>query len=145
MLTKANEDYEINENASRKIPSTLDSLSSNVPDEEISGSSEASEAEVDYKMRLLASLQIPSEEVQRKTILQRVYSKKLSNSYQLGNQLSRKWSTGAGPRLGCVHDYPVELRLQALELTNLYPSRKRIAALPSPLGCPSTSEEENDN
>ncbi|KAL3581279.1 hypothetical protein D5086_015611 [Populus alba] len=33
-----------------------------------------------------------------------------ASSYQLGHQLSLKWSTGAGPRIGCVADYPLKLR-----------------------------------
>lgn len=63
-------------------------------------------------------------------ILQRINSKKAANSYQLGNQLSLKWTTGAGPRIGCVADYPVELRVQALEFVNLSP---RTTAPPSPI------------
>ena len=43
------------------------------------------------------------------------------SSYQLGHQLSSKWSTGAGPRIGCVKDYPLEVRVQALEFVNLSP------------------------
>ncbi|GKV15353.1 hypothetical protein SLEP1_g26148 [Rubroshorea leprosula] len=43
------------------------------------------------------------------------------NSYQLGKQLSCKWTTGAGPRIGCVRDYPLELQSRALEQVNLSP------------------------
>ncbi|KAJ6756353.1 IQ DOMAIN-CONTAINING PROTEIN IQM3 [Salix purpurea] len=30
-----------------------------------------------------------------------------------------KWSTGAGPRIGSIADYPAEVRAQALEFVNL--------------------------
>ena len=59
--------------------------------------------------------------VPREKILQRINSKKEMKSYQLGKQLSFKWTTGAGPRIGCVRDYPSELQLQALEQVNLSP------------------------
>lgn len=58
--------------------------------------------------------------VPKKEILQRMMSKK-DDSYQLGDQLSLKWSTGAGPRIGCVADYPLKLRVQALEMVELTP------------------------
>ncbi|XP_058771227.1 IQ domain-containing protein IQM3-like [Vicia villosa] len=82
-----------------------------------------------YKRTLSGGLQSPrSTEVSKTAILQRINSKKGSQSYQLGHSLLRKWSTGAGPRIGCVNDYPVELRLQALEMVNLSPKLP-----PSPL------------
>nr|XP_025634958.1 IQ domain-containing protein IQM3-like isoform X4 [Arachis hypogaea]XP_025663281.1 IQ domain-containing protein IQM3-like isoform X4 [Arachis hypogaea] len=74
-----------------------------------------------YMRTLSGGLQSPRAEVPKTSILQRINSKKASKSYQLGHQLSSKWSTGAGPRIGCVNDYPVELRLQALEMLNLSP------------------------
>ncbi|KAK4257799.1 hypothetical protein QN277_007337 [Acacia crassicarpa] len=36
-------------------------------------------------------------------------------------RLSRKWSTGAGPRIGCVRDYPGHLQSRALEQVSLSP------------------------
>ncbi|KAL4318272.1 hypothetical protein GQ457_18G002230 [Hibiscus cannabinus] len=39
----------------------------------------------------------------------------------MSNRLSCKWSTGVGPRIGCVRDYPLELQSQALEQVNLSP------------------------
>jgi len=36
-------------------------------------------------------------------------------------RLSCKWSTGAGPRIGCVRDYPADLQFKALEQVNLSP------------------------
>ncbi|CAK9327944.1 unnamed protein product [Citrullus colocynthis] len=49
------------------------------------------------------------------SILKRITSQKETKSYQLGKQLSCKWTTGAGPRIGCACDYPAELQCQALE------------------------------
>ncbi|KAF3322923.1 hypothetical protein FCM35_KLT12912 [Carex littledalei] len=65
-------------------------------------------------------------------ILSRINSKKGMKSYQLGKQLSSKWCTGVGPRIGCVRDYPSELRLLALEQVNLSPRH----AGPSRFGSP---------
>lgn len=93
----------------------------------------------EYKRTLSGGLKSPRADVPKKAILQRINSKKIVNSYQLGHQLSLKWTTGAGPRIGCVADYPVELRLQALELVNLSPRTpptpsysKRMAGFPTP-------------
>ncbi|KAI3695752.1 hypothetical protein L1987_78752 [Smallanthus sonchifolius] len=74
-----------------------------------------------YKRSLSGGLRSPKSDVPKKAILERINSKKVACSYQLGHQLSLKWSTGAGPRIGCIADYPIELRLQALEFTNLSP------------------------
>ncbi|CAA3005518.1 IQ domain-containing IQM1-like [Olea europaea subsp. europaea] len=41
--------------------------------------------------------------------------------YNLANHLSCKWSTGVGPRIGCVREYPADLQFQALEQVNLSP------------------------
>uniref|UniRef100_A0A7N0ZSW8 IQ domain-containing protein IQM2-like n=1 Tax=Kalanchoe fedtschenkoi TaxID=63787 RepID=A0A7N0ZSW8_KALFE len=41
--------------------------------------------------------------------------------YQLGKQLSCTWTSGAGPRIGCVRDYPTELQNHALEKVSLSP------------------------
>ncbi|KAK9099381.1 hypothetical protein Syun_026426 [Stephania yunnanensis] len=64
-------------------------------------------------------------------------------TFELGKPLSRKWSTGVGPRIGCVRDYPTELRFRALEISNLSP-RARVTcggnggggAIPSPRPSP---------
>lgn len=61
------------------------------------------------------------ETIPQESILKRINSRKGMNSYQLGKQLSCKWTTGAGPRIGCVRDYPSELQFQALEKVNLSP------------------------
>ncbi|XWS73429.1 hypothetical protein CRYUN_Cryun02cG0127500 [Craigia yunnanensis] len=61
------------------------------------------------------------EGIPEESILRRINSKKGMKSYQLGKQLSCKWTTGAGPRIGCVRDYPSELQFRALEQVNLSP------------------------
>ncbi|XP_010925537.2 IQ domain-containing protein IQM1-like [Elaeis guineensis] len=48
---------------------------------------------------------------------------------ELSKCLSCKWTTGAGPRIGCVREYPADLQSKALEQVNLSP---RI--IPSPVG-----------
>ncbi|TXG49348.1 hypothetical protein EZV62_025223 [Acer yangbiense] len=74
-----------------------------------------------YKRTLSCNPQVPGKSVPKKEILKTIKSKKEASSYQLGNQLSLNWSTGAGPRIGCVADYPQKLRVQALEYVNLSP------------------------
>lgn len=82
-----------------------------------------------YQRTLSGGLKSPrAADVPREAILERVKSKGESKSYQLGHRLSLKWSTGVGPRIGCVKDYPMELRMQALEMVNLSPR----ASTPSP-------------
>ncbi|KAK9266594.1 hypothetical protein L1049_021659 [Liquidambar formosana] len=54
-------------------------------------------------------------------ILSRINSHKGLKSYQLAKQLSSKWTTGAGPRIGCMRDYPSELQFRVLEQANLSP------------------------
>ena len=39
--------------------------------------------------------------------------------FDLSKRLSCKWTTGTGPRIGCVRDYPTELQSRALEQVNL--------------------------
>ncbi|XP_052173466.1 IQ domain-containing protein IQM6 [Diospyros lotus] len=92
------------------------------------------------------------EPIPKEKIIQRINSHKRTKSYQLAQCLSCKWTTGAGPRIGCVRDYPSELQNRALEEVNLSPrsafssprksfrltptnlSRERTAAGRSPLG-----------
>ncbi|KAL6595584.1 hypothetical protein ACP70R_047924 [Stipagrostis hirtigluma subsp. patula] len=80
------------------------------------------QAKPTYERTLSGGLQSPrATDVPQKAILERMKSKGESKSYQLGHKLSMKWSTGAGPRIGCVKDYPMELRVQALEMVDLSP------------------------
>ena len=48
-------------------------------------------------------------------IMHRINSKMAHKSYQLGQQLSLRWSTGVGPRIGCVRDYLPKLQFRLLE------------------------------
>lgn len=41
--------------------------------------------------------------------------------FDLAKRLSCKWTSGVGPRIGCVRDYPPELQFRALEQVNLSP------------------------
>ncbi|XP_059659610.1 IQ domain-containing protein IQM2-like [Cornus florida] len=61
------------------------------------------------------------ETIPEEVILQRINSHKGMKSFQLGKQLSCNWTTGAGPRIGCLRDYPYELQSRALEKLNLSP------------------------
>ncbi|CAA7397070.1 unnamed protein product [Spirodela intermedia] len=70
---------------------------------------------------LSGGIQSPRAAVPQNVILKRINSRKEATSYQLGHQLSLKWSTGAGPRIGCIADYPTQVRKQALEILNLSP------------------------
>ncbi|PON46407.1 IQ motif, EF-hand binding site [Parasponia andersonii] len=85
-----------------------------------------------YKRTLSSSLHNPQTQVPKKEILQRIKSRKEAKSYQLGEQLSLKWSTGAGPRIGCVADYPLKLRVQALEFVNLSQMVPLVASAKEP-------------
>ncbi|WVZ54407.1 hypothetical protein U9M48_005208 [Paspalum notatum var. saurae] len=75
-------------------------------------------------------------DIPRKAILERIKSKSESESYQLGHKVSLQWSTGAGPRIGCVKDYPAELRNEALEMVDLSSTGapKPSASLPQKAG-----------
>jgi hypothetical protein len=71
-------------------------------------------------------------EVSEELILNRISSKRSTMPYQLGKQLSFQWSTGAGPRIGCVRDYPSELQFLALEEVSLSPRGTRAMRLMTP-------------
>ncbi|CAI9097786.1 OLC1v1034277C1 [Oldenlandia corymbosa var. corymbosa] len=143
-IRRANEDYDNYEDgkSTKEVPSSeatkvSDSLEANDPDDKLEPAEvPKTETVVEYKRTLSGGLQSPRAEVPKKVILQRINSKKAASSYQLGNQLSLKWSTGVGPRIGCVADYPIELRLQALELTNLSPRQSSQSSATTPRrGC----------
>ncbi|XP_022880353.1 IQ domain-containing protein IQM4-like [Olea europaea var. sylvestris] len=59
----------------------------------------------------------------------------------LPKTLSCKWTSGVGPRIGCVRDYPMELQSEALERVNLSPKTtpgqpKSCVPIPSPRPSP---------
>ncbi|KAL3529768.1 hypothetical protein ACH5RR_009090 [Cinchona calisaya] len=66
-------------------------------------------------------LDASKEAVSEEPIFQKISPHKGMKPLQLGKKLSRKWSTGAGPRIGCLRDYPSELQAHALEQANLSP------------------------
>lgn len=68
--------------------------------------------------------------VPKEKILKRINSHKGMKSYQLARQLSCKWTTGAGPRIGCVRDYPSELQARALEEVHLSPRSRSRSSTP---------------
>ncbi|RZC81906.1 hypothetical protein C5167_044488 [Papaver somniferum] len=62
-------------------------------------------------------------------------------AFSFGKRLSCKWSTGVGPRIGCVRDYPSDLQFQALEQVNLSPrvasgTIRKNGPIPSPRPSP---------
>ncbi|KAK4409240.1 IQ domain-containing protein IQM2 [Sesamum angolense] len=85
--------------------------------------------------------EIKEETIPEESIFQRINSHKETNSYQLGKQLSCKWSTGAGPRISCLRDYPSGLQCHALEQVKLSPRSKRrlILDFPSRASTPTSS------
>lgn len=155
-IQKPNDDYESGENgqsASEAMSSRSDSIPSEQDDAVPSETTKASKPESStiYKRSLSGGLRSPKADVPKTSLLQRMNSKKAIKSFQLGHQVPTRWSTGAGPRIGCIADYPVELRLQALELTNLSPRssppswtpRRAAAAIVSPsAGPPNVTSEE---
>ncbi|KAL2337942.1 hypothetical protein Fmac_012388 [Flemingia macrophylla] len=44
-----------------------------------------------------------------------------SSQFKESKPLSIKWTTGVGPRIGCVREYPTKLQVKALEQLNLSP------------------------
>ncbi|MFQ6671378.1 hypothetical protein Gotur_035948 [Gossypium turneri] len=44
-----------------------------------------------------------------------------AQAFIMAKPLSCKWTSGIGPRIGCVREYPKELQFQALEQVNLSP------------------------
>lgn len=70
--------------------------------------------------------------IPREKIMKRINSHKGMKSYQLACQLSTRWTTGAGPRIGCMRDYPPELQFRILEQQNMSPRTRTIARNPYP-------------
>ncbi|XWS43294.1 hypothetical protein CRYUN_Cryun16bG0090500 [Craigia yunnanensis] len=68
--------------------------------------------------------------IPKEKIMKRIDSHKGLKSYQLAQQLSSKWSTGAGPRISCMRDYPSELQFRVLEQANLSPRARNDRASP---------------
>lgn len=97
----------------------------------------------------------PSEQVDKKVQLEPTETNDASNDTATAKKcsqnnvfqvkeskgLSSKWTTGAGPRIGCVREYPTKLQAKALEQLNLSPRVNfgKVAArspIPSPRPSP---------
>ncbi|CAN6476653.1 unnamed protein product [Victoria cruziana] len=71
----------------------------------------------------------------KEALLHRINSKKGMVAYHLGKQLSCKWTSGTGPRIGFVREHPSEWQFRALEQVNLSPrstSTSRFCSSPRP-------------
>ncbi|CAN1306941.1 IQ domain-containing protein IQM6 [Linum perenne] len=121
--------------------SELQQLNPPQPEEE-SPDEEGYETEEDFIVPKITSLDEEEEEekavqerpaVPKEKIMVRINSHKGMNTYQLANQLSCKWTTGAGPRIGCMRDYPIEIQFRVLEHAQLSP-RGRSKTYLRPLG-----------
>ncbi|KAF2307602.1 hypothetical protein GH714_030106 [Hevea brasiliensis] len=120
-IKKASEDSDVYDDgkfsASRTMVEVLSSLKPLKPDilnEEKNSTSERSEvaqteSKGEYKRTLSGGLRSPRAEIPKTAILHRINSKKAAKSYQLGHQLSLKWSTGAGPRSVALLTTPLKL------------------------------------
>ncbi|KAL8456242.1 hypothetical protein ACS0TY_034455 [Phlomoides rotata] len=80
------------------------------------------------------------EEIPKEKIIKRINSHK-GKSYQLATQLSCRWTTGAGPRIGCMRDYPLELQQRVLEEVSLSPRRSARPSLGTPFPPPGSRRE----
>ncbi|XP_024979192.1 IQ domain-containing protein IQM1-like [Cynara cardunculus var. scolymus] len=62
----------------------------------------------------------------------------ISPSLQEADRMSCKWTSGTGPRIGCVRDYPSELQFMALEKVHLSPRiiPGNFGPIPSPRPSP---------
>lgn len=63
--------------------------------------------------------------------MKRIDSHKGTKSYQLAERLHSRWSTGAGPSISCMRDYPSELQFRVLEQAQPSP-RASSFSNPSP-------------
>lgn len=79
--------------------------------------------------------------IPKEKIMRRIDSHKGLKSYQLAQQLSSKWSTGAGPRISCMRDYPSELQFRVLEQANFTPRSRTSRFSPSVLTATSLCKE----
>lgn len=74
--------------------------------------------------------EVHEQPIPKEKIMQRIGSHKGRKSYQLAKQLSSRWATGAGPRIGCMRDYPSELQFRVLEQANLSPRSRSVILSP---------------
>nr|CAB3458711.1 unnamed protein product [Digitaria exilis] len=119
-------------------PTATDSSEDAVENAETSTTSDSDRASSEDRPEANHDGEDDNTAVPREKILQRISSKKETKSYQLGKQVSFKWTTGAGPRIVCVRDYPSELQLRALEQMHLSP-RSGVKAASSRFASPQRS------
>lgn len=66
----------------------------------------------------------------------------VEGSAEENKPMTSKWSTGVGPRIGCVREYPAKFQVQALEQLKLSPRVNRATIddkkVPIPSPRPST-------
>ncbi|KAL7124491.1 hypothetical protein ABFS83_14G051800 [Erythranthe nasuta] len=125
-----------------QIPSNDDLLDKLKSENEISESIASGSFLLDENMS-----EDQDETITEHSVLERINSHKGMKSFQLGKQLSCKWSTGAGPRIGCLRDYPSGLQSHALEQVNLSPrSNRRLRFdFPSRTSTPNSSSLSRSN
>ncbi|KAJ8486476.1 hypothetical protein OPV22_018961 [Ensete ventricosum] len=146
IVVKDNEESEDEDDEDRGSIRQPKRVSSNGKNEVSEDSSNSDKHYILRKKNLFLEEQEEDEEtiVPSELILRRLTSKNGIKSYQLGKQLSFKWTTGAGPRIGCVRDYPSELQFRALEQVNLSPRSPTMCRFSSPriAKCQSPKSEE---
>lgn len=125
-IPERHELYETLESEKQDFGPRRNSLSPESPVDGYETADEGFTSEKDYMVPKQKSFNEQDEEseveiIPEESILKRISSHKGMKSYQLGKQLSCKWTTGAGPRIGCVRDYPSELQCRALEQVKLSP------------------------
>lgn len=81
--------------------------------------------------------------VPQEKIMKRINSHKENKSFQLAKQLTCRWTTGAGPRIGCVRDYPLELQTRAME--EMYLSPRNSSSSPRKVGFTITMHQETSS
>ncbi|KAL9236061.1 hypothetical protein vseg_010769 [Gypsophila vaccaria] len=139
-IQRSNDDYSnYDENKSSEAIKTDVSLDNETPERKesltVDGSlmveasvPENADRQHEYRRTLSGGLQSPRVNVPKEAILERINSRNAQSSYELGHQIQRTWSTGLGPRIGCIADYPSQLRFQALALTDLSPRRPPLSS-----------------
>lgn len=60
-----------------------------------------------------------------------------NSKFEHEKRLSCKWSSGTGPRIGCVHDYPLDIRSKALEQVRISPRFGSLSGSENKLPIPS--------
>lgn len=77
------------------------------------------------------------ETIPTEKIMKRIDTHRRTKSFQLAHQLSCRWTTGAGPRIGCMRDYPAELQFRVMEDVCLSPRTTTVLTPPKSARPPS--------